>query len=298
MADPVWPEHDPKVIEALRRYGWLRDDGDGVERLHSTRPASPPRSTLPATPTAPAPAQKDPTMKTLDQEPEAQVKGLPVRLKLGASIDSQMGALTRPGRYVFDADAADGRRLAPANVDGAGNEDPAPLVGKITGTPRGMRGSNLVETEWPGGVRAVCEASLLERAGDVPAVEEQPQDAGVAASVGRAAADEALAPLLERIAGLERRIEEGEARESEKDRRIAQLELARDEAAARAEAMKSDPDRRFVTAADLGAAIREGNQKVLDRLDDAQKLTDAGIRDVRAELEKHAADAAAHKPAG
>jgi hypothetical protein len=29
---------DQKAIEALRRFGWLRADADGVERMHHNRP--------------------------------------------------------------------------------------------------------------------------------------------------------------------------------------------------------------------------------------------------------------------
>lgn len=134
------------------------------------------------------------------------VKGLLVRLALGATIDTQLGPRSRPRRYVVDADSPDGRRAVAADVDGNGNENP-PLVGVVLGLHRRGRGDVLVEVEFPDLARGEIDASQLERVGDAPTSErerqkDEPPSGSLAQFIGErveAATGAALTPLADRI---------------------------------------------------------------------------------------------------
>lgn len=192
---------------------------------------------------------------SLADTPDNIVTGLPVRLILGCEADTTIGRRTRPGRFVAEEGAPDGRRMVPAEVDDDGNEKPAPDVGVIIKRVTAGRGSVLAEIDWGDGSRCVCDCTTLEQAGEVPEaiIAERSADARNAAGSLTAAAQGNAERIAAALAAANKLNEELAEQVGDLSRRLTALEADRDAAVARGKAMSADPSRRFVAAADLDA---------------------------------------------
>lgn len=162
------------------------------------------------------------------------VKGLPVRLALGAVIDTSLGRLERPARYVADKGAPDGRRLVPASsLDDKGRPlatppaEPKTLKGTLRGPARSPSQGDALEVivDFEDGQWAGVGLDKLEAAGEAPA---QPP------------------PIPE-------------SAEKSLSSRVGALELAERDRLERARAA-NDPDKRFVTAKELDEVRRDAKR--------------------------------------
>lgn len=201
------------------------------------------------------------------------VKGLPVRLVLGATIDTQLGVRARPRRFIADENAREGRRAVPADVDDDGNERAQPIA-KVIGIQRRGRGQNLVEIEFADLARGEIDAELLEQAGDPPAADEQPSgdargprhiDGDTLAHAVEEGVARAAGPLVARIDRLERDNAQQGTQIAALERALRDLEERVSNAARDAAAVKNAAEQLALAgedAARAGAALEERVQKL------------------------------------
>jgi hypothetical protein len=192
--------NDDEWREALRRFGWLRPDADGIERMHDHRPPKAPE---------PKPQRKETPVSLPEEFFEP---GSLVRLAVGVVCDTAEGRLGRPIRYEADDEAPDGRRAV--EIEG-GHMDPARVV-RVTG---GGRERKLV-VQWGGdsGPWAVLSPEELEGVARAippePTREEHDKRASFETEtrfLAESLADE-VATLRQRIVDLERKSDIAEER--------------------------------------------------------------------------------------
>lgn len=95
------------------------------------------------------------------------VVGLPVRLALGVEVDTTIGRVSRPGRFVAEAGAQNGRRMIYAAHP---DPEPRPMHGVLASLPKsaGRGAPTLVSVSWEDGSRGECTLDQLEQAGEPP----------------------------------------------------------------------------------------------------------------------------------